>query len=101
MDSKGESEEMSYPNLFFSIDDFEDIFKEVIVRDGEMVCVELVAKDPLSSSIKSVLFLGSVRYELLKQVYDGRVSSVLVRLFWKSNFLKQLILLVFVLNFDH
>lgn len=86
MDSKGESEEMSYPNLFFSIDDFEDIFKEVIVRDGEMVCVELVAKDPLSSSIKSVLFLGSVRYELLKQVYDGRASltNKMTEKWWSS-----------------
>lgn len=73
MDSKGDSEEMSYPNLFFCIDNFEEIFGDIIVRDGEMVCVELVAKDPLSSSIKSVLFLGSVRYELLKQVYDTRV----------------------------
>ncbi|XP_055334413.1 uncharacterized protein KIAA0930 homolog [Paramacrobiotus metropolitanus] len=74
MDSKGESEEMAYPNLFFCIDNFEEIFSEIVVRDGEMVCVELVAKDPMGSSIKSVLFLGSVRYELLKQVFDARAS---------------------------
>ena len=76
MDSKGEAEEMCYPNLFFSIDDFEEIFKELVIRDGEMVCVELVARDPLSASLKSVLFLGSVRYELLKQVYDTRVRTL-------------------------
>ncbi|OQV21660.1 KIAA0930-like protein [Hypsibius exemplaris] len=87
MDSKGEAEEICYPNLFFSIDDFEEIFRDLVIRDGEMVCVELVARDPLSASLKSVLFLGSVRYELLKQVYDTRASltSKVAERWWSSN----------------
>ena len=36
-----------------------------------MVCVELVAND---GKTRKVLFLGSIRYEALKKVYDARVK---------------------------
>lgn len=42
MDTKGDSEEICYPNIFFTVDNFDEIFKDILVRDGEMVCVELV-----------------------------------------------------------
>lgn len=38
-----------------------------------MVCVELVAADR-SGNIQAVIFLGSIRYDALKRVYDARVS---------------------------
>lgn len=44
----------------------------MLVRDGEMVCVELVASDR-SDNIQAVIFLGSIRYDALKRVYDARV----------------------------
>ncbi|VDK45805.1 unnamed protein product [Anisakis simplex] len=50
MDSKGECEEITYPKIYFAIDDFEQ-------------CRE------------AVIFLGSIRYEVLKQVYDTRAST--------------------------
>lgn len=37
-----------------------------------MVCVELVAND---GQYKKVLFLGSIKYESLKRVYDAKVRS--------------------------
>jgi len=37
-----------------------------------MVCVELVASDR-QGSIQGVIFLGSIRYDALKKVYDARV----------------------------
>ena len=43
----------------------------MVVKEGEMVCVELVANDGLT---QKVLFIGSVKYEALKKVYDARVS---------------------------
>jgi hypothetical protein len=46
-------------------------FNDMIVNEGEMVCVELVAND---GKMKRVLFLGSIKYESLKKVYDTRVS---------------------------
>ncbi len=46
----------------------------MLVRDGEMVCVELVATNRRGVP-QGVLFLGSIRYEALKKVYDSRVSK--------------------------
>ncbi|XP_064601842.1 uncharacterized protein KIAA0930-like [Liolophura sinensis] len=73
MDSKGTEEEMAYPNIYFAVDNFEEIFSEIIVRDSEMVCVELVASDR-DGTLQGVLFLGSIRYEALRNVYDARAS---------------------------
>ena len=42
-----------------------------------MVCVELVATNRRGVP-QGVLFLGSIRYEALKKVYDSRVSKILV-----------------------
>lgn len=44
------------------------------MRDSEFVAVELTASDK-QGSFQSVLFIGSVKYEALKQTYDSRVSS--------------------------
>lgn len=46
-----------------------------MVRDGEMVCVELVANDR-DGTVQGVIFLGSIRYDALKKVYDARVSGI-------------------------
>lgn len=43
----------------------------MVVKDGQMVCVELVANDGKKSR---VLFLGSIKHELLKKTYDARVK---------------------------
>lgn len=42
----------------------------MVVKENEMVCVELVAND---GRFKKVLFLGSIKYESLKKVHDSRV----------------------------
>ena len=46
----------------------------MVVNEGQMVCVELVAKNPLVNESK-VLFLGSIKYEALRKVYETRVNS--------------------------
>lgn len=74
MDHKGECEEITFPKVYFAIDDFEGVFGDVVVRDGECVCVELVARDRYGDR-EAVIFLGSIRYEVLKQVYDTRAST--------------------------
>ncbi|CAO1303380.1 unnamed protein product [Diamesa tonsa] len=75
MDSKGDSEEITYPHICFMVDNFDEVFQDILVRDGEMVCVELVAKDH-DGTIQGVIFLGSIRYDALKKVYDARQSSL-------------------------
>lgn len=72
MDTKGELEEMTYPHICFMVDNFDEVFHDILVRDGEMVCVELVAADR-EGTIQGVIFLGSIRYDALKKVYDSRV----------------------------
>lgn len=49
----------------------------MIVKEGQMVCVELVANDGKKSR---VLFLGSIKYESLKKVYDARVPLISIYL---------------------
>jgi hypothetical protein len=49
----------------------------MLVNEGQMVCVELVAKNPFSSNSR-VLFLGSIKYEVLKKVYETRVNNEIV-----------------------
>lgn len=75
MDTKGESEAITYPHICFMVDNFDEVFGDIMVRDGEMVCVELVAKDR-DGSVQGVIFLGSIRYDALKKVYDARQSSL-------------------------
>lgn len=73
MDSKGTEEEIAYPNIFYSVDNFEEVFADIIVRDSELICVELVATDH-DGKFQGVIFLGSIKYEALKKVYDARAS---------------------------
>ena len=89
MESKGTEEKITYPNIYFTVDNFEDVravmqtrgsiqflfskkFCEMVVNEGQMLCVELVARNPVLNEFK-VLFLGSVKYEVLKKVYETRV----------------------------
>lgn len=49
------------------------VFSDMTVGEGEMVCVELVASDK-STTFQGVIFQGSIRYEALRKVYDNRVG---------------------------
>ncbi|XP_060573865.1 uncharacterized protein KIAA0930 homolog isoform X2 [Ruditapes philippinarum] len=73
MDSKGTQEEICYPNIFFTVDNFEEAFTDIVVQDSELVTVELVASDR-DGELQGVIFLGSIRYDNLKKVYDARSS---------------------------
>lgn len=79
MDTKGEVEEITFPHICFMVDNFDEVFHDILVRDGEMVCVELVASDR-AGSIQGVIFLGSIRYDALKKVYDARVIFIILLL---------------------
>uniref|UniRef100_A0A7N5JWD8 KIAA0930 n=1 Tax=Ailuropoda melanoleuca TaxID=9646 RepID=A0A7N5JWD8_AILME len=60
------------------------VFSDMTVGEGEMVCVELVASDK-TNLFQGVIFQGSIRYEALKKVYDNRVS-VAARMAQKMSF---------------
>ena len=44
----------------------------MIISEGECICVELVARDRYKNT-ESVIFIGSIRYDILKKLYDSRV----------------------------
>ncbi|KAH3752598.1 uncharacterized protein KIAA0930 homolog isoform X2 [Dreissena polymorpha] len=73
MDSKGTQEEICYPNIFFTVDNFEEAFTDIVVQDSELVTVQLIASDR-DGAYQGVIFLGSIRYDNLKKVYDARAS---------------------------
>ncbi|KAK6190095.1 hypothetical protein SNE40_002030 [Patella caerulea] len=73
MSGKGTEEKITYPNIFFTVDNFEEAFQDIIIRDSESVVVELLARDK-DGDFENVIFLGSVKYDALKKVYDGKLS---------------------------
>ncbi|KAG0346216.1 hypothetical protein BG004_002163 [Podila humilis] len=46
MDVKEESVECSWPLIYYVIDDYEDSFEQLMVRDNEFLCVELAVTVP-------------------------------------------------------
>lgn len=76
MDVKGECEEMTYPRLYFAIDNFEQVFSDIVVTEDESVCVELVARDRFWNK-EAVIFLGSIRFDVVKKLYESRVRQLL------------------------
>ncbi|KAK5643866.1 hypothetical protein RI129_007711 [Pyrocoelia pectoralis] len=85
MDTKGDLEEITYPHICFMVDNFDEVFCDILVRDGEMVCVELVATDR-EGIVQGVIFLGSIRYDALKKVYDARQSSLSTKMAQRMTF---------------
>ena len=104
MDVKGARTEFTYPFIYFSLDDFEDIFQDIVVAGNECVCVELVAipKDCNGASggeetsndkgtgglegedcsakrggdKTAVLFQGAVGYDALSAAYNKKQSGL-------------------------
>lgn len=87
MDIKGDCEEITYPKIYFAIDDFERVFGDIVVSEGECVCVELVARDRFRDK-ESVIFLGSIRFDVLQKLYDSRVSRIHTTLEYFSGYLR-------------
>ncbi|XP_071830469.1 uncharacterized protein KIAA0930 homolog [Apostichopus japonicus] len=73
MDRKAEVSHMAYPFIFFMIDNFEEVFDNFHLQEGQLFCVELVAAEK-QGPFRSVTFLGSVRYDALKKVFENRAS---------------------------
>lgn len=74
MDSKADSGEFAYPDLFFHVENYEEVFSNCVLRDCECLCVELTAYD-LSGRLQGVCFLGAIQYASLKKLYESKVLS--------------------------
>ncbi len=63
MDVKGKQDDITYPLLFFSIDNFDEVFEQVTVKPDQSVCVELIAN------------IDSVRFEPNASRIGGNVRK--------------------------
>jgi len=79
MQSKGEATTLTYPNIFFTVDNFEDEWSEMQLSKNQKVCVEIVATDKSNPSFICVIFFGvishSVIYETFRQKSKSSVSD--------------------------
>jgi hypothetical protein len=74
MESKSADEIITFPLLYFSIDDFDQRFEDVVVAPSECVCVELVAK---SGEIRSTMFSGAVTHSQLAASFSSKTGRQL------------------------
>eukprot|EP00118_Oscarella_pearsei_P000336 m.4730 g.4730 ORF g.4730 m.4730 type:complete len:414 (+) comp11177_c0_seq2:15-1256(+) len=75
MDKKGKETSLTYPYVFFTVDNFEEAFKDIIVKeDQHRLIVELVAVNQ-EDSVKTVIFQGSLSYSVFRDVYLAKAST--------------------------
>jgi len=69
MDSKGNYEKITYPDIYFSIDNFEEMLESFSVYNQECICIEVIAKEINSNTLKSIYF-GLIDYDSIKDLID-------------------------------
>lgn len=75
MDRKSKESETIYPDLFFSIDDFEQCFRDILIQhEGEKIAVELVAKNE-AIGLTKLVFSGMVDYSAVQQAFFNREKA--------------------------
>ncbi|CAJ0744941.1 9532_t:CDS:2 [Entrophospora sp. SA101] len=84
MDVKDSSMECSYPLIYYVIDDYEDMFENLIVSQDEYLCVERSMTNnlfPQQKDTKVILFQGAASYTSLLDVYQQKADGKLNRRF--------------------
>jgi len=73
---KAEEVHLTYPLLYFAIDDFDEIWKDISLNtEGQLVCVELFASGDFfmpGKPIKTRLFAGALDYEVIRKEYIAK-----------------------------
>jgi len=82
--TKAEEVEFTYPYIYFSIGDFDEAWKDIMLtKEGEVVCVELFAlgnyfESAFDSSFKSTtktrLFAGALDYNIINHEYKSKTG---------------------------
>ena len=88
MDTKSDCEEITFPHVCFSVDDYEEAWSDITVRDGEMVAVELVASDS-RGGVEAVLSLGCVQYDCVRRGWEARASQTVGQRLSQTNLLSM------------
>jgi len=75
MSSKGSSTELTYPNIFFTIDNFEEEWDDMQLNEDQKVSVEMHAEEKQKSDVKYSLFSGALDYHTLYNEYKSKSSG--------------------------
>lgn len=73
--NKAKDERITYPDIYFAVDRYEEFLHEISVSDGHIICIELVAINKKSGA-NSSLFLGSITHTVMSDsIKSGRFVS--------------------------
>lgn len=76
MEKKGTVTQFTFPHLFFSIDDYEGVFKDMAITREDSVCVELSAHAVCGTQVRSTaIFSGTVHYRALHGAHRAHTKS--------------------------
>ncbi|KAK9760948.1 hypothetical protein K7432_014529 [Basidiobolus ranarum] len=95
MDTKDSNWECSYPLIYYVIEDYDDMFEQLVIKEGEYLCVELAVGMPdgedenpeessdeeshvgkkTPSDNKITLFQGAASYSALLDLYRQKASN--------------------------
>jgi len=84
-EGKGQEEVISFPDIFFTVDNFEDdLLNKLTLKDGETLCIELTARDKKRQDLDStVLFSGCISYEPLRNSAESVLRPRMSRMSFK------------------
>lgn len=85
-EGKGEQEVISFPDIFFTVDNFEDdLLDKLTLKDGESLCIELTARDKKRQDLDStVLFSGCIPYDPLRNSAEPLLKPKISRMSFKN-----------------
>ena len=77
MDKKTGDSEISYPTMYFCVNDFEDAFEETVILPGQYLCVELFCDIPIGGddNVHVTLFQGAVPFQSLFDTYQAKQTQ--------------------------
>lgn len=71
MEDKSADEIITFPFIYFSIDDFDQRFNDVVISPNQCVCVELVAD---MGTVRTTVFSGAVPHDQLAASFSSKTG---------------------------
>lgn len=87
MDGKAKKTYMTYPLLYFNVDDFEEIYSTILLDQNQSLCLQLAATDTITSR-KTIIFQGKVSYESMLSRFNRRRGLLTAALGRQREFMK-------------
>ena len=75
MDTKEGETSITYPFIYFAVDDFEECFTGMSAVEGQQICIQLSAHE-LNTDHRIILFQGGVQYNQLLDLFSFSKSGV-------------------------